>query len=584
MTTPRGIRPSRHLLGHLATGAVLVGIAFALLAWQRGPLGWGDPGPSRILGAAIVALVYVTACALFAWSRRRAARASATGRDVSIAVKPVAVAANASAPATTATTSGVAVASGVASHAVEAAEPPLLVAYASQTGFAEQIAGQTADSLRDAGVEVRLVSFAQLDEAMLVATRRALFVASTTGEGDAPDSAIGVVGTLMQADLDLSQLTCGVLALGDSEYVNYCAFGHQVDQWLRRCGATALFDPVEVDNGDDGALRHWQHQVGLLADRTDMPDWETPRYASWRLVERVHLNPGSLGDPCFHLALRPDDPAQLRWEAGDIAEIGPRHGPQAVASWLAAVGLDGSASVADADSVATTLADRLAASVLPTLPLPVPFDAASVAAGLVPLPHREYSIASMPADGAIHLLLRQMRRPDGSLGIGGGWLTAYAPIGASIALRLRANSNFHVPGDARPLILIGNGTGLAGLRALLKARIAAGHRRNWLVFGERNAAIDYHYRDDLERWQAEGAIERLDLAFSRDEPRGTYVQQRLREAADTLRTWIDDGASIYVCGSLQGMAPGVDAALREVLGSARVDALTAAMRYRRDVY
>jgi sulfite reductase (NADPH) flavoprotein alpha-component len=136
--------------------------------------------------------------------------------------------------------------------------------------------------------------------------------------------------------------------------------------------------------------------------------------------------------------------------------------------------------------------------------------------------------------------------------------------------RLRRNSNFHPPEDARPLILLGSGTGLAGLRSVLKARIAAGHRRNWLLFGERNQAHDFYCRDELQGWLASADLTRLDLAFSRDQVHKVYVQDRLRESAEQLRDWLALGASIYVCGSLTGMASGVDGVLHELLGEAAV--------------
>jgi sulfite reductase (NADPH) flavoprotein alpha-component len=200
------------------------------------------------------------------------------------------------------------------------------------------------------------------------------------------------------------------------------------------------------------------------------------------------------------------------------------------------------------------------------------------------LPHREYSIASVPADGALWLLVRQLRRPDGSLGLGAGWLTQYAPLGERIDVRLRANTGFRLPDDDRPLILIGNGSGMAGLRALLRERIAQGRFRNWLLFGERQAAVDGFHREEIEAWRTAGRLARIDWAWSRDNARHVYVQDRVREAGAELRCWVDDGASIYVCGSLAGMAPGVDAALREALGSTRVDGLLESGRYRRDVY
>ena len=134
------------------------------------------------------------------------------------------------------------------------------------------------------------------------------------------------------------------------------------------------------------------------------------------------------------------------------------------------------------------------------------------------------------------------------------------------------------------MVLVGNGTGIAGLRAHLVARIAAGARRNWLLFGERNADRDAFYRDDLAQWRREGWLERFDAVFSRDGGRHRYVQDALQDAADELREWVAAGAAIHVCGSLQGMAPAVDAVLRSALGDAAVDAMLADGRYRRDVY
>jgi len=76
----------------------------------------------------------------------------------------------------------------------------------------------------------------------------------------------------------------------------------------------------------------------------------------------------------------------------------------------------------------------------------------------------------------------------------------------------------------------------------------------------------------------------VDTVYSLDQPQRRYVQHLLREQADTLRDWVEDGAALYVCGSLQGMAGGVDAALQDILGDARLQALQHAGRYRRDVY
>jgi sulfite reductase (NADPH) flavoprotein alpha-component len=459
----------------------------------------------------------------------------------------------------------------------------LLVAWASQTGFAQQLAERTAATLIEAGMDVELRELVDVDAARLSATTRALFVVSTTGEGDPPYSTLGFVRDVLATRATLPALRFAVLALGDREYDEFCGFGHRLDQWLRQAGATPLFDLVEVDDGDPGALRHWQHHLGLLAQAPELPDWSPVAYEPWQLHERAELNSGSAGGPVFQLAVAPPNGVQAAWQAGDIAEIGPRNARQAVDALVSTLALAAETQVRFEGRL-RTLGDALSRAHLPDPGAVSGLDAQALADVLKPLPHREYSIASIPREGVLQLLVRHMRRPDGRSGLGSGWLCEHAAPGATIDLRIRSNPNFHPPAPERPLVLVGNGTGIAGLRAHLAARAGAGARRNWLLFGERNGDRDFHYRGDIERWQSEGFIERLDLAFSRDDARRRYVQDALRDAAETLRTWVREGAAIHVCGSLLGMAPGVDAALRDVLGDALVEQLLREGRYRRDVY
>lgn len=476
----------------------------------------------------------------------------------------------------------------IANSTHDAADAQWLVVHASQFGQAESLAERTALSLGQAGQAARLVAIADLDVSALRAARQVLFVASTTGEGDAPDPAVNFVHQCMEpGDARLDQLRYGILALGDSDYRHFCAFGHQIDQWLRTAGAERLFDVVEVDDGDSGALRHWQYLLGRICGAADQVDWEPPTYARWSLDGRRHLNAGSPGAPVFDLCLSPQNSADLRWRAGDVAETGPQNPAAAVQAWLAASGVDGDAVV----TVGTRNAQRSVrlSEWLASSRLPSPSDAhgrgaQQVADELLPLPHRAYSIASTPLEGCLRLLVRQTRDEQGALGLGSGWLTAYADAPGAIDLRIRRNANFHAPDDGRPLILIGSGTGLAGLRALLQERINAGHHTNWLLFGERSSAHDFHYRDDIEAWHRAGQIERVDIAFSRDTVTRRYVQHLLAERSEALREWLNSGASVYVCGSLKGMAPAVDAALVSIAGEPLWQAILAEGRYRRDVY
>nr|WP_209282500.1 sulfite reductase subunit alpha [Brevundimonas alba] len=414
-----------------------------------------------------------------------------------------------------------------ASSLASADDASLLVAFASQTGQAEELAWMTASSLSDAGVPARVALLGDLEPAELKAAGRVLIVASTTGEGDGPDAMSWFARKHMTGPADLSGLSYGLLALGDRTYADFCGFGRALDSWLQRSGATSLFNRIEVDNGDAGAIRHWQHQLGVVTGHAVQADWTPPAYDCWRLAARSHLNPGSPGGEAWLLAFEPVDHAP-DWVAGDIAEIG-----------------------------------------LPGDPSPG---------------SREYSVASLPSDGRVEFIVRLMTRPDGSPGLASGWLIRDLALGDPVAMRIRTNRGFHGPSPETPLILIGNGTGLAGLRAHWRARASQPHGGVWLMFGERTSAHDAFLDAELQTALASGALTRLDRAFSRDAQDGRYVQQLIAQNTDELVSWVGRGAVILVCGSLEGMSTGVHAALESALGTDRLLELTETGRYRRDVY
>ena len=133
------------------------------------------------------------------------------------------------------------------------------------------------------------------------------------------------------------------------------------------------------------------------------------------------------------------------------------------------------------------------------------------------------------------------------------------------------------------MILIGNGTGIAGLRSLIRARIGRNHRRNWLIFGERQREKDFYFEYELRTWHEQGKLEKLDVTFSRD-PSNSYVYHALENNAETIKQWIVEGADIFVCGSRASMGADVDRVLRTMLGNEVVEQLIRENRYRRDVY
>lgn len=531
---------------------LLAAVAF-FATWSSGAHAWTVDGitadPQRLVAAIGVVLFYVAASVLL--SMRHAARKR--------------------------------VAEGLSG--TDGAAGSVLVAYASQTGYAEQIANSTLRALSVANVPSRMVSFADLDDDALRKAEIALFVVSTTGEGDPPDPAVRFVRSVMRSPVVAPGLRYGVLALGDRSFTRFCAFGDAVDRWLAERNATRMFDAIRVNNGDPDTLALWWQRVGeLTGSKVDAEP--AAATSAWRLAARTVANPNNPEHAACHVTLRPQGAAQV-WEAGDVAVIEVRNDPAEVASLLEKLGFEGTLQLESGGRV-LALSEHLMMRELPQSDAEIValarMSPALLLKSLKLLRPREYSIASLPEDDGIELLVRQARRPNGRLGVGSGWLTQYAGVGDTIALSIRANSAFHAPSADRPLILIGNGTGIAGLRAHIKARAEAGATRNWLFFGERTAAGDFFYRDDIAKWRVARVLERCDFAFSRDGEQRSYVQDCVRRRADDVRAWVGDGAAIYVCGSLQGMSGAVNDALGDIVGADMLQELIETGRYRRDVY
>jgi sulfite reductase (NADPH) flavoprotein alpha-component len=186
---------------------------------------------------------------------------------------------------------------------------------------------------------------------------------------------------------------------------------------------------------------------------------------------------------------------------------------------------------------------------------------------------REYSIANACGE-TLELIVRQAGQCS-------GWLCQTLAAGEQIVFQVCAKPDFYAVPDA-PAILIGAGSGLAGLRGHLQARPAGSH--NWLVFGERCPDTDRILAEEAENWLMGGHLQYLNLAFSRDPQQPAYVQDCLRKHQARLVEWLDNGAVLYLCGSLQGMGRSVESMLAELLGQKKFRALQQQGRYRADLY
>lgn len=430
----------------------------------------------------------------------------------------------------------------------------LLIAYASQSGTAAALASQSAVLL--AGYkECQILPLNQVDNVVLAQTTEALFVVSTYGEGEAPDNARLFVKRFLidSIDLDLSHVSFSVIALGDRVYQQFCAFGHQLYQGLVKLGAIPVLEPIELcasqSNDPAQALTLWCDSLGLNTKDLDSVNEPkrlsvnikpaTSKLSSWQLIKRQLLNPGSPGAGVYLVSLSPVDKRAAQWFAGDLIEL-----------TLSETELNqGDNAYSTGDVI-----------------------------------RRKYSIASIAEQGVVELVVRQHVNQDGSLGLGSGWLTHAAKINSHLKLQIFDNVPFHGVERSRPMILIGSGTGIAGLRAHIKMRQKQKSKNTWLLFGERTQRYDSLFADEIIKWQQQGGLQQVDLSFSRDKSQAPYIQDVLLQHAEQVCQWVKNGSAIFVCGNRLGMAQGVDQCLQQILTEQDYQQLLTEGRYRRDVY
>jgi len=214
---------------------------------------------------------------------------------------------------------------------------------------------------------------------------------------------------------------------------------------------------------------------------------------------------------------------------------------------------------------------------------------------------RLYSIASSPVlfPNEVHMTVAVVRYRTNNrerIGVCSTYLSERAPLHRREVPVFLAKSHFRLPEDpARDIIMVGPGTGIAPFRAFLQERIALGAPgRNWLFFGDQRRDYDYLYGEEFDEELAAGKLHRLSLAFSRDQEKKIYVQDRMLEEARILWEWIDNGAYFYVCGDAQRMAKDVDHALHQIArergglseeeAASYIKLMRKEKRYQRDVY
>jgi len=530
--------------------------------------------------------------------------------------------------------------------------PALRILYGTQTGNAEGVANDAAAAAKSQGFDVKVSGLDEIELDEFAGLSYVLIVTSTYGEGEMPDNAELFWEALSSSMAPrLESVSFSVLALGDTSYDGFCQAGKLFDMRLEQLGAQRVVSRVDCDVDFENDAAEWvQNALNALvptSGATGTPSTPPPSavarsgwtrknpFVAELAVNRLLSGPGS-DKEIRHYEFALAD-SGIEYEAGDALAIIPENDPALVGAIaehfrmsvdttvngeplgeLLGHRYEISAPSKDLLGEVESRADNeelshvLRGGVKETLErwlygkdvldvLRIAGDDLSVEEfiGLLkPLQHRAYSISSSPLahPDRIHVTVAAVRYQAMGRLRGGVCSTFLADRGATAKIFLQPNKSFRVPADdTAPVIMVGPGTGVAPFRAFLQERAQRGATgRNWLFFGDQHREHDFVYADELAGWQSSGVLNRLELAFSRDQPEKIYVQARMLEHGKELFAWLRDGGHFYVCGDATRMAKDVDKALHDVVGvhggldadaaTEYVNSLKREKRYVRDVY
>ncbi|AHG79558.1 reductase [Mannheimia varigena USDA-ARS-USMARC-1388] len=456
----------------------------------------------------------------------------------------------------------------------------------------------------------------------------------------------------------LDRLQFAVLGLGDSSYPNFCQAGKDFDSQLAKLGASRLLERTDADLEFQTTADSWIENITAVLKKkstqttaTITPSTQQTAIVSSQftkenpfpatLLTNQRITDSTAEKDVRHLEFDLSG-SNLTYQAGDALGVWFDNDPELVQAFLNAVGLNGEEEVivaeqtrslrsalltyldltkaslpfvksyaefannpeltdivADNDKVANLIATRAIIDIIEQYPTTL--KAEQLVSLLRPLTPRLYSISSSQSEvgDEVHLSVGVVRfEHNGKVrsGAASSYLADRVEEDGTVRVFVEHNDNFRLPQDnSKPIIMIGSGTGIAPYRAFLQQRAnddASG--QNWLIFGNQHFTKDFLYQTEWQQFKKDGYLHKYSFAWSRDQAEKIYVQDKIRENAEAIWAWLQEGAYVYVCGDATSMAKDVEQALLDVIEQqgkfSRDDAeeylseLAEAKRYQRDIY
>ncbi|WP_431769439.1 assimilatory sulfite reductase (NADPH) flavoprotein subunit [Vibrio sinus] len=420
------------------------------------------------------------------------------------------------------------------SESVVTSDKKLTIIFASQTGNAKGVAEALEKQAVSLGISTNLLDASDVKGKSLAKLSHLIVVASTNGEGEAPDNALELHEFLQSKKAPkLDKLQYGVIGLGDSSYEFFCQTGKDFDAFLSKLGAQSFIDRVDCDVDYDAPVEEWtaqalsvvQEQLAVQpADVVQLPvnqSTSTVEYSKHNpyqatLLTNQKITGRDSSKDVRHIEIDLED-SGITYQPGDSLGVWYENSSKLANDILSQVGLSGVESVeVDGESLSIhsalvrhyeitaanpqfvdkyaqvseskkllKLTENKAAlreyssktqiiDVLATKKTKL--SAQQLVLMLRRLTPRLYSIASSQAEveEEVHLTVGVVEYAHGGdirQGGASGYLSQRLEEGGDVRVFVEANNHFKLPeSDDTPIIMIGPGTGIAPFRSFLQER------------------------------------------------------------------------------------------------------------------
>lgn len=515
----------------------------------------------------------------------------------------------------------------------------ITIAYGTESGNSKKLATDFGLKAKQSGINAKVVNLEQYRLNDLAKEEYFFTIMSTQGEGDPPESAKKFYDHIHNNGFKLEGLKYGVLALGDTSYPLFCKAGEDVDQQLDKLGGKRIVPLQKCDVDYASEAENWFGQVlqQLTKATNGTPVAATVTVAPAKkatgkkiytgtVLTNIILNDTGSSKETHHIEIAADD---VEYLPGDSLGIIPENPAKVVDAIVALLGMDRNAVFTFRNEEVTAydllkkklniffLPERVVAKyatlvgqdipatkislldLLKIYPLKSSDQFEALIQLLEPIAPRLYSISSSPEahSGEVHITVARDKfivNDEWKYGLASDFLAA-ATIDATLEFYIHKNNQFRLPAEEKDVIMIGPGTGVAPFRSFLAQREATGAGgRNWLFFGDQHFVTDFLYQTELQNWLETGTLTKLNVAFSRDQKEKVYVQHKMLKHGQELYTWLQNGASLYVCGAKEPMSVDVEDTLLQIVEKCGnktieeavqfVEGLKEEGRYLKDVY